>query len=148
MKTFIRNNATLLLSSALFVSLCLNYWSSTKIAAIWLRGETMKEHLFYNDHYRKPIIYACYIGWVLLTIMAGVLVQHLYRQQKREHKKLSVWRWVGIMAIGALSLIFPAIPVLYGIKILLIYTVVYLSTMMIYLIISLRKINDGIGELK
>ncbi|MDR1583261.1 MAG: hypothetical protein LBS55_08405 [Prevotellaceae bacterium] len=139
MKTFIRNNSTFLLSSALFVSLCANYMFSFRILSIWLRGETMKEHLFYNDHYRLPLIYTNCIVLLLLTIMAGVIVRYLYRQQKREHGKLSVWRWVGIIVIGVLSLILPLISWWYGVKIFLIYAVMYSITVIVYLILSNRK---------
>jgi hypothetical protein len=142
MKTFIRNNSIFLLSSALFVSLCANYMFSFRILGIWLQGETMEEHLFYYDHYRLPLIYTDFIVLLLLTIMAGVIVRYLYRQQKREHGRLSVWRWVGIIVIGALSLILPFLPFIswwYGIKIFLIYAVMYSITVIVYLILSNRK---------
>jgi membrane protein implicated in regulation of membrane protease activity len=71
--------------------------------------------------------------------MAGVIVRYLYRQQKREHGKLSVWRWVGIIVIGVLSLILPLISWWYGVKIFLIYAVMYSITVIVYLILSNRK---------
>jgi uncharacterized membrane protein YfcA len=107
-----------------------------------LWGETMKEHLFYIEHYRVPLTTAWFISSVLLTITAGFLVWYLYRRQKRVHEKLSIWRWIGIIIIGILSLTLPFISLLYGYKIFLIDAVVCLMTMLIYLMLSDRKTHS------
>ncbi|MDR0604673.1 MAG: hypothetical protein LBG80_10260 [Bacteroidales bacterium] len=139
MKTFIRNNSTALLIGILFVSLCVNQSLFIRTLNMKLWGATMKEHLFYIEHYRVPMTTAWFISSVLLTIMAGFLVWCLYRRQKRKHKKLLIWRWVSIIVIGLLSLTLPFIDLLYGYKIFLIDAVVCLMTMLIYLMLSDRK---------
>lgn len=138
MKTFIRNNSTYLLGSALFVSLCFNFRYMLRTYAYWVRTDHLDEYDLY-----RPVGISLHYGGILILIFIGhLLVRYFYRMEKRRGGKLSKGRYAGIVLTGLLTLCLPVIatgftfPILTKTMELFAFATGYMAIMVAYLWIT------------